>query len=274
MKVISYSLFRSNAARFEFLAYLRGFYLNCRMNNLIMPAQPVHMWITHLELELSIYEEYKNLFDWLVQYNLLNLTLNEGPVPLCEGMLWRMKPIFTTDITHVLCRDADAITTYREAYIVQQWIESGVPFHLIHDNPGHGGFMGGMMGFDTAAFKAHTGINSFKELLGQDDLSRHGSDQDLLNQRIAPAIGNNFLWHTSKPGVPIEEGLPIPTIYDQKPIPNVDPKYWESNLCSSFIGSAGFNELETIRFLRRFDSYQWKHEPIEKEFKNIFYWWM
>jgi hypothetical protein len=261
MKVISYSLFNSpSAQRFEKLAYIRGFYLNARMNNLIFPNPD---WVTHLDVQEELYNEYKNLFDWLRANNNLNLAIITGNPPLCEGMIWRMKSVFTQDVSHVLCRDSDALGTYREAVAVQQWLESGEGTLSLHDNPGHSGLMGGMVGFDTAKFKAYTGYHTWEQMIEGFDLSKRGSDQDLLNTRILPKVKGDLKERNTDN---------LPSIYDKGFVPNVDKKLWESNLCVSFIGSAGANELETIRFLKRKDAWSWKHEPIERDHKELFWW--
>lgn len=251
-KLISYSLFNAPCEEFERRAYIRGFYFNSRMNHLIYPD-----WRTHLELDVKIYYQYQNLFDWLVENNNLSLEINAttDSLPLCEGMIWRMKPIWKEDISHVLCRDADAITTYREAQRIQVWIESGFAVSAMLDNPAHGGLMGGMVGFETAQFKAMTGYHSFQEMIVGKDLSERGSDQHLLNSLIPKLTGISYL----------SQDRDIV-------LPQVDQKYWESNLVCRHIGSAGVVEMELLRFFNRHDIYNWKFVPIEKEFKNLFYW--
>jgi hypothetical protein len=254
-KLISYSLFsHPSAESFERLTYIRGAYWNFRMNNLIFPD-----WRSHLEVDNETYLEFNELFDWLVENNNLSLQVNEHNPELCASMLWRMKPIWTIDVSHVLCRDADAITTYKEAQYIQYWLERGVAVCSIHDNPAHGGLMGGMVGFDTAAFKALTQINSFDELISNHDLSQRGSDQHLLNGEILPKVKNDLCTYN---------GL-TPLI---KQLPLVSDRLWESNLCCRHIGSAGVVEMETIRFFKRFDIYQWKFDVIEKQFPKLFYW--
>lgn len=257
MKLISYSLFNAPCEQFEKMCYLRGFYWNARMNNLIYPD-----WRTHLEVQRIIYDEFKELFDWLVENNNLSLTINEESPALCEGMLWRMKPIWTQDVSHVLCRDADAITTYKEAQYIQDWLESGIAVSSIHDNPAHGGLMGGMVGFDTASFKALTGLNCFNDMIANHDLSQRGSDQHLLNGQILSQISHVVNTY----GRDFEMGKQL------KKLPLVDVRLWESNLTCRHIGSAGVVEMETIRFFKRFDEYQWKFDVIEKQFPKIFHW--
>lgn len=272
-KLICYSLFNGKSEHFEQLAYVRGFYFNSRMNQLIYPD-----WRTHLEVDRFIYNNYKGLFDWMVANMNLSLNINEQTQPLCCAMLWRMKPLFYQDVTHILCRDADALTTYREAQAVQRWLELGYGFHAINDNPAHGGLMGGMVGFDCAKFKAVTGFDTFEQMIEGKDLSIRGSDQHFLNS-LLPELQNDLLLHKFKGG-----GCNAAQTYEVCTIdlPQVNKRLWESNLCVSFIGSAGFNELETLRFFQRFDPQMWnsktgatgKYAAIEKEFSQLFYWWM
>lgn len=257
-KLICYALFKGNCNNFEQSAYVRGFYLNARMNKLIYPD-----WRTHLEVDQHIYNLYKNLFDWMVANMNLSLVVNEVTPPLCEGMLWRMKPIFYPGVWRILCRDCDALTTYREAQSVQYWLENNYAFHAMNDNPAHGGLMGGMVGFNASIFKGVTGFETFEQMIAGLNLTVRGSDQDFLNRLNLDNI--------------LIDKFPNHNIV----LPQVDKRLWESNLCTSFIGSAGFNELETLRFFQRFDSEQWntstgtmgKYAAIEKEFSNLFYWW-
>jgi hypothetical protein len=251
-KLICYALFHNETKQpFETSAYVRGFYFNCRMNNLIYPD-----WRTHLEVDRHIYSKYQLLFDWLVTNNNLSLCINEVTPPLCEGMLWRMKPIFTIDVDHVLCRDSDAITTYKEAQAVQTWLEINKAFHAILDNPAHGGLMGGMVGFNCSMFKSITKFHSFQEFINGQNLSTHGSDQNYLNKL-------NLEAYTFFDNCAIDKSIKVP---------GVDKKYWESNLTCRHIGSAGVVEMETIRFFQRHDAYQWKFDVIEKQLPNLFYW--
>lgn len=261
-KYICYSLFNGSAAPFENRAYLRGMYFNLRMNNLIFPD-----WTTHLEIDRETYTRYQGLFDWLVANATLHLNINETTPPLCEGMAWRMKPIFYPDVSHILCRDTDSITTYREALTVQYWLESGKKCHALNDNRAHSGLMGGMIGFDCSWIKATMEANSWDDLIRGWDLSQRGSDQNLLNQRFLFRIKDDLLLQG---GNALQ--FTIPDVYSELPLPGVPYRLWESNLIPRHIGSAGFNELEALRFFIRFDLYNWKYVDIEKAFPHIFYW--
>jgi hypothetical protein len=249
MKLITYSLFNGKKERFEKLSYIRGFYFNVRMNRLIYPE-----WRTHLNIDQATYSEYKSFFDSF------GIIINVMPYTpdLCEGMLWRMKPIWMPFVTHVLCRDADAITTYREAQLVSFWESSNDTVHAILDNPAHGGLMGGMVGFKTEYFKKI--FHSWEEMVIGSRLSTHGSDQNLLNGKVLPKVKDKVIWSNAT-GL---DGNAWPKV------PGIDPRLWESNLTCRHIGSAGVVEMETLRFFKRFDKTD--YSEFEKEHSDICYW--
>jgi hypothetical protein len=253
MKVISFSIFRAPCEHFEFMSYLRGLYFNARMNTLIYPD-----WETWIHVQEEVYNEYQNYFQRLPA----DLVRVMSESPLCESMLWRLNPIFEDNVTHTIFRDADALTSYREAQSVNLWIKSGKDAHVIHDNPSHSGLMGGMTGLKGDVIRNK--FYSLNDLIKGWDLSKRGSDQDLLNKRILPLVNDSLYTAdlqsfktTTNPG-------------KENPILHVDHRLWESNLCTSFIGSAGVNELETLRFFKRFDKTD--YSDFEKEFSDICYW--
>jgi hypothetical protein len=215
-------------------------------------------WRIEVNVDQSTFDEFRPLLEFLAH----NITVNSNGRPLCEAMLWRMKPCFNLDVTHVLCRDADALVTYREAQRVQQWLEGGKGCHSILDNPAHSGLMGGMVGFDTAKLKAATSWQTWDQMIEGWDLTHRGSDQHLLNQRILPHMATETHTHDSREGNHL---LPAK-------LPGVDGKFWTSNLCVFFIGAAGVNELETIRFFNDMDEYNWQCNEILSKYPKVFYW--
>ncbi len=259
MKLISFALFKSTSEPWEMACYIRGFCLNVRMIELIFPD-----WRPHIEIDRATYDEYKPLFDWHVENANLSMNINEVTPPLCEGMLWRLKPLFMRDVSHVLCRDTDSMVTYREALVVQDWLEGDKKCLSIHDNPAHGGLMGGLVGYNTAYLKAVLGVTDFQQMIEGVDLSQRGSDQTWMNQKILPFVADDIQW---------EKTETIGSVYSTVKLPQVDLRLWESNLITRFIGEAGFNEFECVRFFDRFDEYWWKpNRGIYKQYPNIFWW--
>ena len=255
MKAVSYSLFRHPAAApFVWRAYVRGLYFNVRMNRLLYPG-----WVTAVFLDDDTATRYGELFAAVGAH----VTAAGASPALCEGMLWRMIPIFEPAgrYSHVLCRDADAITTYREACAVTEWLGSGKTVHALHDDPMHTiPLMGGMSGFDCQKLRAATGFSSWREMITTfGDLSQPFSDQTALNAHVYPRIQHDMLTHDLTGGRTVDARAE-----------GVDPRLWESNLTCRHIGSAGIVELETIRFFKRFDPQS--HDDLEKRYPEIFYW--
>lgn len=244
--VISYSLFNDCRWPFEFGFYLRGIYLNARMNALIYPE-----WETWLFVSSPVYKKYEDFLTSL-PISFIHITSES---PRCEAMLHRMLPAFHAGVDHLICRDSDAITTYREACSVHRWLKSGKSAHMILDNPAHGGMMGGMVGFKTEKIRQR--FSSFESLIEGFDLSWHGSDQHLLNMRIYPYIKDDVYLDKDPIKHPVD-------------LPGVDKKYWESDLTCRFIGAPGACDMELLRFFKRHDPNN--YDDFEKEFRHILYW--
>jgi hypothetical protein len=260
VKVISYSLF-GDPSSFEFNWYLRGAYYNVRMNKILLPD--FHT-IIHTTPELI--EKYWAFWNGLGKINpKLTIQEEDSNPKRCTAMLWRMKPLFD-DTELVICRDLDSVVTYREANCIYHWLKSGLPFHAINDNDAHGGLMGGLVGFKTKEFRQATKFTGFEQMIKGLELSKHGSDQHFLNQKVHPSIKNGLLMYKLK-------GAGVAAARTETQVPNgfVDKKLWITDLVSRYIGTAGVIELELMRFFNSFSS-DLTTENFEKSFPQIMYW--
>jgi hypothetical protein len=261
VKYISYSIFGYYNPELQW--YIRGLVFNCAMNRLIYPN-----WKTIVYAEASLASEYYKLFERLHA----EVVLAEGD-NLCRSMLWRMKAIFKEDAEYVICRDADALTTYREAQMVAEFINSGLTVHGITDNPAHSQpLMGGMCGFKTAPLVERYG--SWDNLIKQSKIkiSERGSDQVFLAQELYPFYKSQMFAHYLK-GMKNQGEAVVKSEVSNVPIPDVNPNLWTSNLCIPFIGSAGVIEFETIRFFRSYyPPFDKECEELAKHYPKIFYW--
>jgi hypothetical protein len=245
MKVISFSIFDRTYYPFELGFYMRGLYFNVRMAKLLYPD-----WSVHITVESQFRERYLNFFKWFEDH--ATVTDGANNRPLCEMMLWRMLPLFDTDTTHVICRDTDAILTYKEAQLVHAWVQSDNDIHMMLDNPAHSGLMGGMVGFKGAFIRNN--FVKFNLLTKNWNLNKRGSDQDLLNNVVLPK-GKGSVYKSSF----------LPNI-----LPGVNERLWESNLTCRHIGSAGAVDMEVLRFFKRFDKTD--YSEFESSLPDIFYW--
>lgn len=259
-KAISYSIFRGDCEEFEFKTYLRGLYFNLRMNKLIYPD-----WFNIVHVQSSLADELDDFLLGLCSRFKVGIQYC-GDGALCHKMLWRLLPIWTNTpmkFDYVICRDSDALTTYREAQMVNQWITQNHDSILaILDNPAHSGLMGGMLGFYCSAIRDK--YNTFESLIKGYNLKQRGSDQLLLNDRIYPVFKNTIKWEDHK--ISFNKTAKV---YSGSP-KGVSDKLWESNLCAAFIGAPGFNELETLRFFKRFDKTD--YSDFENQHKDLFWW--
>lgn len=216
MNVISYSLFK-DCPEYLYNFYEDGMFYNYRMAKLLFPEWQFmihHSWTTSPAMPFSFRQT--------------------APAPRCESMLWRLKPIWMEGVERVICRDLDSLLTYRDMKSVERWIASGKSAHGMNDNPAHGGLplMGGMCGFKSEAIKKH--FPTWESLIEGFDLSQHGSDQELLMKRVYPIVQNDIY-------------------FDQHPEHYPFTGLAESDLCVRHIGSAGINEMETLRFLHKYE---------------------
>lgn len=269
-KILSFSLFGARDypadREFEMSAYLRGFYWNVRMSKIIFPGFHVHV-----EIDSGTYSLYDPLFRGLQDYYGVTFNINREDT-LCKSMLWRMKSIFNEDSHYVFCRDADALVTYREAQMIGWFIQSGLYVHNIADNPAHTiPIMGGLCGFKCEPMKSK--YRSYHELLSRSTIGidARGTDQQFLNSVVYPDFKTSMMGHFLKGYKGNGEHTIINEILTIR-LDNVNPNLWESNLCCFFAGSAGVNDLETIRFFNRFDKDNGFDAEIAHRYPKIFYW--
>lgn len=93
----------------------------------------------------------------------------------------------------VIFRDSDSVISIREAHAVNQWIDSGLPAHIIRDHPFHSApILAGLWGLRppmAAWFTEEVQVFQFSDV--------YGSDQDFLANNVYPRIANASLIHTS-----------------------------------------------------------------------------
>lgn len=265
MKLISFSLF-DNKHDWQFLFYIRGLYFNVLMAKLVYPE-----WTVQVAIERSVYIKYIDLIQYLsANYGMLATVKDEEP--LCKMMLWRMEPLFDALVERVICRDADALVTYREAQAVFEWDRSALAVHSIHDNNAHSvPLLGGLCGFVGKPIAEKYG--SHKTMIGRSPvhISQHGSDQQFLTQVVYMDFQNSMMLHNFKGTKHNCADAMNDVRQDLKPI-GVDQRLWASNLCISFIGTAGVNEMETLRFFRDNLPVWGSDAEMWAKYPKIFYW--
>jgi hypothetical protein len=267
MICLSYSLF-GDPSSFEFPWYLRGVAFNVRMNEILYPEIT-----TMLFIDSVVAEKHGRMLQELKEVSHFQIVVDEYTNQRCKGMFRRLMPLFFEEskyspkITHVICRDLDSVSTYREALCTYEWLQSGLPYHAINDNAAHGGLMGGMVAFKSEDFKKDTGYKSFEQMIKGVDLKLHGSDQNFMNRAILPKIKGKLFLHNLKGA-----GCPASVVKTEVPASGpIDKKLWTSDLISRYIGSAGVIDFELLRWFKAHDPNP-KWDAFEKRYSDIFYW--
>ncbi len=161
LKAISYSLYGEAAP------YLRGIVENCERARRVYPGWVVYVWTDGTSPE-EVLEECESLGAVVRRIERQN----------SDPMFLRLNIVLEADT--FLVRDADCRLSRREAEAAQQWLDSGKPFHLMHDHRLHRyPIMGGMWGAHSASLP-----EGFLEAAQRPN--PHGNDQHFLAQ---------WLWH-------------------------------------------------------------------------------
>lgn len=262
-KIISYSLFKGPDPLAE-IFYVRGLYFNVLMNSLIYKR-----WQTIAHVDRYIFDKYQDLFTHIIANYSVKVSISDTEYTHCQKMLWRMEPIFDHGVDYVICRDADALTSIREAIAVNEWLTSGLILHGINDNPAHSiPLLGGMCGFKAGPIRELFGTweNMISKAIRPIDA--HGTDQHFLNGVVFKHFENSFLLHNKEGAAVINGNLELThKLKTERKNP-----LWTSDLCTSFIGAAGCNEFETLRFFRSHIPGWGSDQDLWKQYPKIFYW--
>jgi hypothetical protein len=185
-KLISFSLWGNNPL------YLNGALWNAENSKIYYPD-----WVCRFYIDNSIKKEFVNK---LISFGSEIREMNETADGL--GMFWRFHPMFDDNqIERFIVRDCDSKFSHREKRMVDEWIKSEKPFHIIRDCASHGtAILGGTWGAIPNC------IPKFEERMSiwfsqiQPDIRNprgffHGNDQMFLHKYVWPIIKNNHLAH-------------------------------------------------------------------------------
>lgn len=253
-KAICYSLFyHPNTKEYETMCYLRGIYFNSLMRDCIAKDYEIIVFVEYI-----MYQAFTALFLALATKGVRVVPFQASGI-LCKDMLERMQAItgYADQFDYYFMRDADALLTQKEVRAMDQFVASGLNIHSIHDNTAHNvPLLGGLCGFNSAWYNG----KGFKV---EGDFTRKGSDQDWLQRTVFDP--SETLLHNFK-------GLQTPALKVENTVPSNGSYDIGADLCSSFIGAAGFNEMETLRY---FESKLGAREieiALAKKYPNIFWW--
>jgi len=123
-KVISYSLYGSNP-----------FYCEGAINN---AKRKCETYGSEWETWFYVYEDVpQHYVEELEKYADKIIHIGED-FPIKNGTMWRFLAIDHPDVDIMLVRDIDSIPIPKEKQLVDIWLNSGFPFHIIRDGSTHG----------------------------------------------------------------------------------------------------------------------------------------
>lgn len=190
MKLISFSIYGSNPK------YANAAILNSELAKEIYPG-----WKCRFYVDETV---PKDLIEFLSKDD--NNEVWEMPkAPGHLGAFWRFNPLDDRNVERFIVRDTDSRLNPREADAVNEWIESGKPFHLMRDNVQHdpvpicAGMWGATTEFRPNFSKLH------KEWLSGNQHRAFGHprgqyfymDQLFLAEKIWPLVINKHIAHVS-----------------------------------------------------------------------------
>lgn len=179
--IISFSLFGSDPR------YLDGALANVRAARRLYPA-----WVCRFHVDDSVPA------DTCAALVSSGAQLRRVPRPKrpADALFWRFAVIDDPEVTHFLVRDADSVVSTREAAAVNEWLASGLRFHVMRDHPAHtdlmlAGLWGGVRGCLPPLAEL---LRDFRYRTGTQSRS---ADQVFLGERVWPRIRHDCLQHDS-----------------------------------------------------------------------------
>lgn len=165
-KVISFSLFG------EELRYLIGAIKNAKLAKNLMPD-----WDCRFYYDSSVPVWCLNELEELDNVSLVYLENYMPPMTTARFLAFE-------DADIVICRDADDRLSYRGLVATNEWIESGLDFHIIKDHPeGHRTLMlAGMWGGKGKALRNIRDL--LQEYYSKPREIRRNSDQEFLDEMV------------------------------------------------------------------------------------------
>ncbi|CAO3438696.1 tetratricopeptide repeat protein [Azospirillum endophyticum] len=147
-----------------------------------------------------------------------------------QGLFWRFLAADDPSVARFLCRDCDSRPTLREKAAVEEWVASGLPFHVMRDHLLHtdlilAGMWGGMAGLLPP-------MGPVIEAVADREADRW-QDQRFLAEWVWPRIRDRVLVHDSAHPA---AGRPFPPAPDDPVSPHIGAKVLELR---TIVGAAG-----------------------------------
>lgn len=186
-KVISFSLWGKNPK------YTIGALKNAKLAQTIYPD-----WVCRFYVSKDVPED---IVSSLAAESNTEVFVMNG-IANYTASFWRFYAMADPFIDIMISRDTDSRLSYREKHAVDEWLQSGLPLHIMRDHSWHNSaIMAGMWGCRTRHFAdAAESIKNFSKI------DAYGIDQKWLMEKVYPASSDKRFVHDEMRG-----GKPFPT---------------------------------------------------------------
>lgn len=183
-KVISYSLYGDNKR------YLYGALKNVILVNKYLPD-----WECRFYIGSDVPRDFLSVLSLMKNVAIYEIETTTNNLIKCSRFLVFSDP----EVDIAVCRDVDARLSAREILAVQEWLESGLDFHVMKDHPkGHGLYeiYAGMFGAKAEKLRGMSQmLKMFISMLSKEEAKMYQIDQVFLAQQVFPVIKNSCLYH-------------------------------------------------------------------------------
>ena len=200
MKIISMSLYGDTPM------YLHGIIENAKLMGDIYPDWVLRVYCSQ-DSNIRLLQEYG------CQIRVMGVSRGHA------GMFWRFLAAWDTTIERVIFRDADSRINTKEAAAVNDWEQTKLLSHCMHDHPHHHTFplFGGMWGTTVGAIPWEVYRYALKQI---NIPQKRKDDMRFLREIVLPHIEQSLLRHSSLllkwPAVLFPEHTEIPGFIGQQ----------------------------------------------------------
>ncbi|XP_013413046.1 uncharacterized protein LOC106175532 [Lingula anatina] len=188
-KVIAYSLFG------EKIRYWHGALRNAQLLRIFFPT-----WMMRIYLEPQFNRDNKLIQKYLdlikKQTNVQVIEVSGHVASSVAPALWRFLVADDTDLEAFIVRDLDSRLSKRDKILVEEWLTSGLPFHIIRDHPKHSQSVRGcLIGAKPKLLLGLLGQNWLELGKQYSQPRRFKSSGNFIDEVVLPKVQNVALCH-------------------------------------------------------------------------------
>jgi hypothetical protein len=181
-KVISYSLYGNNPR------YLVG-----AVKNAILAKEHMPDWESWFYVDEDVPQWTLQTLELIENSRIIPIEFNELKILKAS---YRFLVFEDPEVDVAVARDADSRVSARDILAIKEWLDSGLPFHIMKDHPiGHSYLMSAGM-FGARSGKLSGIQDKLVKFFRENPFHAYGADQSFLAQEIYEDIKNDCFYHS------------------------------------------------------------------------------